>query len=192
MKNKIIGLSIFLAIYLTGCFIPEKFDAKLTVNEDGSYVFIYDGTVVNAFALEDIANNGKLSEEDEKEMKEFDDEVEKDDEIKSVKYIGNARYKMKLEINKKKGEGLQVYEFFNVNFKEEVMNIFSTKLNDRDRKDIESVGATIVGKLKVDIPNKYEIVEHNADKKPKLGIGSYIWNIKDYGDNVIMKIKPKK
>lgn len=50
---------VMLAIVLSGCWIPEQFDAKVTVNGDGSYSYSYDGVLTFALALAD-ASRGRL------------------------------------------------------------------------------------------------------------------------------------
>ena len=62
-----------LSLFLSGCFLPENFTAKVTVHKDGSYIFAYDGTLVYALALS-AAAEGKLTDKDEKK---FSAEAEK-------------------------------------------------------------------------------------------------------------------
>ena len=38
---------LFIIAVLTACWIPEKFNAKITVDKDGSYTFVYDGIITH-------------------------------------------------------------------------------------------------------------------------------------------------
>ena len=40
-----------ILLALTACWIPENFDTKITINKDGSYLFVYDGTLTFGLAL---------------------------------------------------------------------------------------------------------------------------------------------
>jgi hypothetical protein len=45
------ALVLTLCVSMSGCWIPENFDAKVTLNKDGSYTFTYDGTLAFALAV---------------------------------------------------------------------------------------------------------------------------------------------
>lgn len=85
---------LFIIAGLTACWIPEKFNAKITVDKDGSYTFVYDGIITYAMAAAAHAE-GSFSKKDEKEFEEWiTDEFQKDPDIKTAKYIGRGRYQI--------------------------------------------------------------------------------------------------
>ncbi len=53
-------------IALSGCLVPEKFDASLTVKADGSSLYRYDGTAIFGLAAAAIKEKGSLSSKEEK------------------------------------------------------------------------------------------------------------------------------
>lgn len=75
--KKIHAVSLVLVastlIALNSCWIPENFKVNVTVNKDGGYTFIYDGTLMYAPTVA-AANKGELTQEDteagEKELRE--------------------------------------------------------------------------------------------------------------------------
>jgi len=94
--------SIFLLL-LSGCWIPEDFDANVKVNKDGSYTFTYDGTLTFALALA-AAKEGSLSQKDEAEFKKEGEKIRQEPGFKEVKYLGKGRYKVFVEKTGKPGE----------------------------------------------------------------------------------------
>jgi len=57
-------VALILIVIVEGCWIPEKFTARIVVHEDGSYTYTYDGILPFALAL-DAAKEGKLTPKDE-------------------------------------------------------------------------------------------------------------------------------
>ena len=44
-------VALVLIVIVEGCWIPEKFTARIVVHEDGSYTYTYDGILTFALAL---------------------------------------------------------------------------------------------------------------------------------------------
>lgn len=59
------------------CWIPEAFEAKVSIRQDGSYAFTYDGVLTSALAAAG-AKDRKLSKGDEAKLKELEDEIRQD------------------------------------------------------------------------------------------------------------------
>ena len=96
-------LTLFLVVIVAGCWIPEKFTARIIVNKDGSYTYTYDGILTFALALA-AAKEGKLSPKDEAAFKKEEEKIRGESGFKKVSYSGNGRYEVFVERERKAGE----------------------------------------------------------------------------------------
>lgn len=166
---------------LTACFLPERFEARVTFNKDGSYNFVYDGTIAFFPYLVDAAQ-GQINPKVESDMRLLASELARDPLFKSVTYSGNGRYRVLCE--KTVGPGKPFY-FFG-----EAMRVFSVVPQpdgsimvageEIDRKllgDFQSIGAQLNGTLKVYLPSNATAVQHNAASTPGLFSSGYMWQV---------------
>ena len=84
-KTKLLFYVLMFAL-LSGCWIPEQFDAKVVFNKDGSYTFTYDGTLTFALALA-AAQKGELSAKDEAAFKQEAVKLAREPGFKKVEYL---------------------------------------------------------------------------------------------------------
>jgi hypothetical protein len=169
---------------LWGCWIPENFDAKVTVNKDGSYTFTYDGTLTFALAL-DAAKKGSLSAKDEAELGKGADELRREPGFKRVEYQGKGRYKVFVEKSGKPGEPFyfvsREMQFFAVLPKEKhTLTVAAIRPSKSDIQQLNSMGAKLEGTLSVDVPSGLKVTKQNADSQPMFFglLGSYKWIIR--------------
>lgn len=95
MKHLITAtLACVLALGVAGCMMPKEFAAKLSVEKDGSYEFVYDGSLVFLPMLADM-EDGKLDETGEKKLAEdVVAELKKDKNISEASYLGKSLFKL--------------------------------------------------------------------------------------------------
>ena len=180
-----------LLLSLSSCFLPEDFEVTISVKQDGSYTFQYDGNLVFVMALS-AKKEGKLTKEDEKSLKEQEKKLLESPGFKKAKYIGNARYKVLVEQSGK--PGVDYY------FISKEMSIFSIKgqsdgsveikalqMSAKDLEGLKSVNVTIAGTLSVLLDKGVKVIEHNADKASP---GLYQWRIKNPEKAPFIIIKP--
>lgn len=72
-KTLFTASALALTLGLSGCLVPEKFDASVNVKPDGSYTYKYDGSAVHYAAAAAIKEKGKLPEKDEVGLKRCPD-----------------------------------------------------------------------------------------------------------------------
>lgn len=88
--------SCLVVLGVVGCMLPGTFTAKLDVKKDGSYTFVYDGTVVILPMLADL-ERGKMDKEAEKKnADEIAGELKKDGKVSNVAYVGKGAFKMSI------------------------------------------------------------------------------------------------
>lgn len=90
--------SMFL---LVACMVPGTFKAKYTLDNNGQYSFVYDGTIINLFpkmAEKEAAEKGKPIEKSvAKDTQALAADLEKDSRTKSFNDVGNDTYKVIME-----------------------------------------------------------------------------------------------
>lgn len=191
MKKVFLGLAA-TTLFMLGCLVPEKFDAKVTVNPDASYTFKYAGTVAHALARMTVKESGALSEKDEKDFTDEADKMREEPGMISVSHLGGGRYKLAYEISRKAGEGMEFLEAFNVYTEGDgVMTIAAIELTSKNKRELQELGIAVQGVLTVDLPSGAEVLSHNADSTPILGFGSYSWKIGGIAERPVMKLKIK-
>jgi len=185
----IFGVS--LLFLLNGCFVPEQFESKVDIQKDGSYKLTYDGTMIFAPAF-----GKKLRSKDEKRLENKANHIKKDPNVKDAKYLGNARYQIKIDQSKKAGQKAYIFDrrtnLISVVPKGDTINISTKKLKDRDIKKIKKLNLKVDGKLIVSIPDNMKMEGTKPDSTPSLGFGDYEWDIKSFDKPIEIKITPKK
>ncbi|MDH2433798.1 hypothetical protein QCD60_14590 [Pokkaliibacter sp. MBI-7] len=200
MKTRLLSLITTLAMtmLLSGCWIPEDFDANITVNKDGSYTFAYEGTLTYALALM-AAKDGVFSEKDEANLKKEAGKISKQPGVKEVEYKGEGRYRVVVEKSGKAGEK---YIFLSGNSKifaitpkqDGAIEIKAVHISDKDLNKLKSMGAKINGALTVSVAQGVTVLKHNAQSEPKMFgmLGGYQWNIESFENPPLIEVQPSK
>lgn len=177
-------VALILIVIVEGCWIPEKFTARIVVHEDGSYTYTYDGILTFALALA-AAKEGKLTPKDEAVLKKEEEAIRREPGFKKVSYSGNGRYDVFVERTCKAGEptffvSRETMIFSIVPKQDGTIEISSFKLTEKDLIQLRNIGATVNGYLKVSVDKGVEVVKHNVSSTPKFfGLfGDYEWHIK--------------
>lgn len=191
------ALAVGALSLLTACLIPEKFEAKIDIKSDGTYSFIYDGTLALGAVLEAV-EKGKLDTKTETDLQKFTIELKKDPTFKKVEYIGKGRYKVLVE---KQGKAGEAYHFISRESKivsitpqkDGTVGISAMKLDKKLIDQLAALGSKIDGSLSVTLSSGVKVVSHNATSEPSLFgmLGGYKWSIKspDQVPNMVVKIK---
>jgi hypothetical protein len=92
------------ALLSVSCVIPEKFTCNVTVAKDGSYSVDAKGTLVFYTVFDEIAKNGRVSQETDAEIRSyFDGAVKEEPAVGKYEYRNNGR--AYIEYFKKAGGG---------------------------------------------------------------------------------------
>lgn len=184
--------SVALVFLLSGCLIPEKFDADIDMATDGSYSFNYSGSVVHGLAISQSNKAGKLTERDEHQLKIEGDKLAKNQGFSRVVYRGNGRYDIDVLLNKKPGEQLKMFDVFSVSTaKDGTITITTTSVKDKDMQAMTKFGLNVNGRLRVKLPKNAEVISHNATSTPYFFgmFGDYEWNITSPQQQPLMVIR---
>ena len=191
----ILLFALVVALSLWACWIPENFDAKVTINKDGSYTFTYDGTLTFALALA-ASKEGSLSSEDEAGFQKAAEELRRDPGFKKVEYQGKGRYKVLVEKSGKPGEPFyfvsKEMQFFAVLPKEDhTVAVTAIRPSRDDIQQLNSIGAKMEGTLSVSVANGLKVIRHNAESEPMFfGLfGAYKWQIRSPDANPVIVVQ---
>ncbi len=180
---------LFLLGFVSSCLSPEEFEAKININKNGTYSFVYDGILTYVVIKAAEVNKEKLTANDERKMKEeIEQELLKDPNFKKVNYVGHGRFKV---LYKREGTLNSPIYFLNrdiskiisiVPIKEQQVEIRGMKLDKKNIKELQEFGIKVDGQLEVNTNAK--VIKHNAKSVPKLFgmMGSYNWQIKSASD----------
>jgi len=188
-----LGFLTLCFVLLSGCWIPEKFDAKVVVNKDLSYTFTYNGVLAFAPAL-DAHRKGQLTAKDEAKLKEAEKELVKDPNFKRATHLGKGRYRVQVE---KKGTPGERFIFLSrenaiislVPRRDGSLAISAFRPDQNTIKELKSLGIKIDGKLAVSVAKGLEVTQHNAQKAPRGPSGIYRWQIRtpDQNPSIIIR-----
>src|SRR5262245_32495822 len=186
---------LLITLPLVGCFIPEQFDAVVTVNPDGSYKYSYDGVLTFAPALVD-AQRGLLDARSEAEVAKLAPELRRDG-FRKADYLGKGRFSVSFERAVTKGQSsfflsreMQIFYVMPQNDGSLLIGAFRPDANAI--RQFNEIGAKIDGVLNVSVGKGVEVLKHNAQKEPWLYglIGSYQWQIKSPSANPFIVVRP--
>ena len=170
--------AVTVTLGLTGCLVPEKFEASVNVKPDASYTYKYDGSAVHFAAAAAIKDKGKLPEKDEEGLKREGEKAAQAPGVKSMIYKGQGRYEVKIEQDLKAGQPVKTLSIFDFRRdKDGVYVITSQRMNPKDRQEMKSMGIKIDGKFDVTLPSNAKVIASNATSTPGLFSKSYSWKV---------------
>lgn len=196
MKRIAFAILLSLSTLLSGCLFPEKFTAKVSINADGSYSTVFNGTVAHVPALmQAAATKRPLNDKETAEMQSEAAKLAKEPNVKQANYVGNGRFNMTIEGKHKAGARTNLMDIIKVSTdKAGVITIGSTQLKDKDKAQLRELGLTVSGTLDVVLPRNAEIISSNTTSSPSLFglLGTYSWKIGSIDDVPMMKIRLAK
>ncbi len=181
---------IFLLFFLSGCYLPVRFDAEIEVLRNGRYDIAFDGYLVDV-PIYDGLNKKKMTPEQEKaKVALLEADFQRDSAVKEYTYYKKGYFRIKWEKN---GDLLRSSfitffrrneNFFSIKYikSKGIVTVAGTPVGKTKAKQLTAIGLAMKGqlRLKTDVP----IIEHNATKVKTLRSGQklLIWDIKSLFD----------
>ena len=167
-----------VVLSLTGCLLPEKFEASVNVKPDGGYTYKYEGTAVHLLAAAAIQDKGSLHAKDEDELKRVAEKAAKAPGFRKMTYTGNGRFDVQIDEDVKAGRQTSTLKIFNITRdKDGVFVLAAPPTKEKDRDQLRAFGIKVNGKAEVFLPGNAKVLEHNANGTPGLLSKSYSWKI---------------
>lgn len=185
------AIALLLSAVLSGCYLPIRYDAEITIHRSGHYEFKFDGYLARIELFQDL-NEGKISPaEEQKQIELIKRDMGREKGVKEFKYIKKGHFKVNWE---SKGDLLKVksVSFFNpsseymlginYNSKSRLISMSGKSLTVKAKKKLDKMGLTSTGQIRVFTDAK--VISHNANKVAKnkrLGgrYMTYTWYIKN-------------
>lgn len=176
------------AAALTGCLIPERFDASIQFKPDGSYNYKYNGSAVHFLAAAAIKEKGSLLAKDEASLQRDAEKANKEPGVKKMAYLGQGRFDVQIDQDVKPGQQVSALKVFTVARDKEGAYVISVlPINDKDRDQLRSFGIKINGKAEVILPSNAKVLSHNATSAPGLLSKAYAWKIDTVDDRPTLR-----
>jgi hypothetical protein len=194
MKKTMFILAL-TALLLSSCFIPDNYEVNVFVHKDGSYDFEYKGDLIHIAVL-DAISKGTFDKEKEEELQDVMDGLLTLPGFKSVKNLGEGRFKVGVKIKLDAGED---YSYIN-----DDMNIFNFQhqengdlaikgfvLEENNAVSLDEFNIKMLGTFRVHVAKGVKVDSHNADekKKGKKGRSVYTWELNSRSPAVEMVVK---
>ncbi|MBC7952869.1 MAG: hypothetical protein H7Z12_13760 [Rhodospirillaceae bacterium] len=161
-------------LVMSGCLLPDKYDATITLAANGAYEATLDGegTMVLAYADYQKPNANKAALD--KSMTDFEKQV--NDKSYSIKHRGNALFDVKYREDgtlAKNGSKSMFFEFIKLSNSNGTYTIRLSEFNKGDQNGLKKGGLKSVGTIC--IKTDMTVLEHNADDKPGFFNKCYKW-----------------
>ena len=165
------------ALFLTGCLVPEKFSASITIKDDG-YVYLFEGTAINYFAAVSLKDNVKLSDADKRLLEREAAKSARDPGIKKMAYDGEGRYRVRIEQALKYHQEVTSIKLFNITRdKDGLFTVEPPPLDAVMLSELRGAPISLVGTASVFLPSSAKVVFQNADSIPGFFSNSYSWKV---------------
>lgn len=164
-------LACFLIFLLSGCLVPEEFEASMNVKKDGTFVFRYHGILTHVL-LRKAFIDGKVDNKNDPDIREIERELQADSRFKKASYIGDGRFQVECEV---KGIASEPFHFISsdidmfslVPLGDNRFEFRSFQIEEKSVAEIAALRIKVNGK--VHVRTDATIVSHNAKSVGLLG-----------------------
>lgn len=164
-----------LAFFLTGCFSPQEFYAKVSVKENKDIEFSYKGTVID-HQLFSAFQSKKISH---KEVEDYENQVigsinKKEARLKKYDHIDNGL----VMVDYVSTENIVKYKTNLINIKNNKDGSYTLTMplqEGKYRNLYRDTKLDIDGNLEVNLPRSVKVISHNADDAPSMFGNTYKW-----------------
>ncbi len=175
------------AVALTGCLVPEKFNASVTVRPDGAYTYKYQGTAVHMLAAMEIKKSGSLSAKAESQLKADAEKAARAPGVKKLTYQGSGRYEVSLDRDLKAGQRSEILGIASLTkSKDGVYTLSASQLKEKERAELMGLGIKVDGTVEVALPSNAKVLTQNASSTLGLFSKTYSWKVNGYDAKPMM------
>ena len=185
-----------LVMLLAGCWVPERYIARIKLDRDGSYKVYVEGTAVHPVVYRAVRNleaeiiRGKLKPEEVKKrqadvLAPLDKELEglKDDKrILGVSSLGDGRVRFTLSGTWSIERRAIVFSELQAPFAYSIAPDGTIRLKLKDAapsREAQGLGMATEGDISIVVAEGIEVLEHNAQNSPTSPRGAYRWHIEN-------------
>lgn len=182
---------VFLSVFLSGCYIPIRFDAEIELHRTGAFDMKFDGYLAKVELYKGIKERKIGPAEERKQIELIKTDFGRDPSVKEFKYIKQGHFKVNWHRNGDLIRSKSV-SFFNstseyiigirFNKKNRQITMSTKSVKKSAKKQLSDLGLDWSGKVRVFTDAK--VLTHNATtvkKNKRLGgrFMTYTWDIKN-------------
>lgn len=175
-------------VFLSGCYMPLRFDAEIEISRAGYYNFIFDGYLVKVPFYDELRKGGMNSTEEGEKIAIYKSDLQNDPAMKEVSYLRQGIYKVhwvregdltrdKFVTFIRRNENMLSIRYVKDDF---TIQLAGKGLAQNQKQQLVDMGLDSVGEIRI-ITNG-RVVAHNAsserdwpDKGP--GYKMYTWPV---------------
>ncbi|MEX2310842.1 MAG: hypothetical protein WD624_00165 [Rhodospirillales bacterium] len=84
-----------MAVMLSGCYMPIRFDAEIDIGRTGYYDFIFDGYLAKVELYQDLQENKISRDEELVQVTQIREDFERDSAVSGFKYYEKGHFRIK-------------------------------------------------------------------------------------------------
>lgn len=88
---------VVIALLLTGCYLPARYDAEIEITREAYYSMIFDGYLVKLPFYDDLRKGGMTPSEEAEKIELYRRDLENDPAMTEVSYLRQGIYKVHWE-----------------------------------------------------------------------------------------------
>lgn len=181
-------LFLALSVLLSGCYLPIRWDAEITVSRFGTYEMIFDGYIAYVPLYDKLRKNEISAAEERERVEVIRRDIMRDSAAKKFSYVGKGLFHMNWEVSGDLTQtGMVTFirrnqAFFNIKY------IRTTGLVTMEGISIGEINAQRIAEMELGtegqlrIKTDGQIVESNAHRRGEGPHQFYIWDIKSTQD----------
>lgn len=184
------GLMILFigVVFLSGCYMPLRFDAEIEISREGYYSFIFDGFLVKVPFYDELRKGGLNTTEEGEKIALFKRDLENDPAMKEVSYLRQGIYKVhwtregdltrdKFVTFIRRNENMLSIRYVKDDY---TIRLAGKGLPDNQKQQLIDMGLDTLGEIRIITNGK--VIDHNAASErdwPDSGPGyrMYTWPV---------------
>ncbi|MBL4692418.1 MAG: hypothetical protein JKY92_03715 [Magnetovibrio sp.] len=178
-----------MALMLSSCYIPVKFDSEIEVNRSGYYTMLFDGYLADLTLFNKIMSGEITPKEEKEKVAIIKKDMLRDSKTKDFQYFGKGHFKINWQsegdlLEAKMVTFLRTNEvIFQLKYVENSGYIvFETKsISKANRKRIKQMGLNMQGQIrfKTDMPIKAHNATYTKKDPNDKRFTWLVWDVKD-------------
>lgn len=194
MKRSLMLIAL-TGLLLSSCLILDNYELDVIVHNDLSFDMVYVGELNYIPAL-DAINKGEYDDDKKKEFTDVVQSLKDSEGYTSVKNKGKGKIEVTFKKSVDAGEDFYFldkdFKYYSFLYKNDgQLSIEGFELDKDSKASLKDIHSKVSGKLRILVPKKINVIEHNADKSKKLDkkTTEYSWDLDLNSKKPLLKIK---
>lgn len=177
--------AVLFVLLLSCCYLPDRFDAVISLQEEGRVRITFDGQLAWILGVAEIFHD--RIEPDDAEFREIAGAMRKDPRVRSASYLGDGRFDISyVQTDTLKPGQKMVFPpmgpplFEIVRTRDGLIRVSGLQVLEQDGRELQRVGLRLRGRLRVN--TDLDIVEQNGRDDSDILQSRYVWDFETLKD----------